>query len=200
LGGCRRVAVLFTPASYQEGKVYVLDEFPGMTCSARQQRPESAGYVRIRAADPLELPVVQPNYLAEPRDQDVVVAALKIARALLRTQALARSFVAQTLPGPAVASDEEWLDFARRRGSTAYHLVGTCRMAPHSDPMAVVDQQLRVYGVAALRVVDASIMPQVPSANTQAATLMVAEKAADMIRGRALEPADAPAASGPIAA
>ncbi|MDQ4059919.1 MAG: GMC family oxidoreductase N-terminal domain-containing protein [Pseudomonadota bacterium] len=190
------IQVLFTPASYKEGKVYVLDDFPGMTCGARQQRPESTGYVRIRSADPLELPIVQPNYLADPRDQAVIVAALKIARALLRTKALARYFVEETLPGAAVASDDEWLDFARRRGSTAYHLVGTCRMAPRSDPTAVVDQQLRVHGLEALRVVDASIMPQVPSANTLAATLMVAEKAADMIRGRpALEPADRPASS-----
>lgn len=178
------IQVLFTPASYKEGKVYVLDDFPGMTCGARQQRPESSGFVAIRSSDPLDLPAVQPNYLADPRDREVVVAALKLARRLLRTGALARYFVEETLPGAGVATDDEWLDFARRRGSTAYHLVGTCRMGRATDPLAVVDHELRVHGLEGLRVVDASVMPQVPSANTMAATLMVAEKAADMIRGR----------------
>jgi choline dehydrogenase len=83
-----------------------------------------------------------------------------------------------------VASDDEWLDFARRRGSTAYHLVGTCKMGPRGERTAVVDPQLRVHGMENLRVVDASVMPQVPSANTLAATLMVAEKAADLIRAK----------------
>ena len=178
------VQVLFTPASYQEGKTYVLDEFPGMSCGARQQRPDSKGSVRISSADPSALPAVQPNYLAEENDQRVIVAALKLARALLHSPAMAPYLAAETLPGPAVASDDEWLDYARQRGGTAYHLVGTCRMAPPGDPTAVVDDQLRVYGFEGLRVADASVMPHVPSANTMAASLMVGEKAADMIRGR----------------
>jgi choline dehydrogenase len=179
------IQVLFTPGSYKEGHAYVLDEFPGMSCGARQQRPESAGYVRARSADAHETPMVQPNYLAHPLDQQVLLAGLKYARGLMGTQAMAPYFVAETLPGPQVRSDDEWLDFARRRGSTAYHLVGTCMMGPSADPMAVVDAQLRVHGIENLRVVDASVIPRVPSANTLAATLMVAEKAADMIRGRA---------------
>lgn len=188
------IQVLFTPASYKPGQAYVLDDRPGMSCGARQQRPESAGHVRIRSADPLELPAVQPNHLADPRDGVAVVAALKLARSLLRTRSLAPYLAEETLPGPAVSGDDEWLDFARRRGSTAYHLVGTCRMGPGGDPAAVVDPELRVHGLEGLRVVDASVMPQVPSANTQAATLMVAEKAADMIRGRPAPPRDEPAA------
>jgi choline dehydrogenase len=195
------IQVLFTPASYKEGRVYVLDEFPGMTCGARQQRPESSGSVKIRSSDPRELPLVQPNYLADPRDQAVIVAALKIARNLLRTTALSRYFVEEIVPGPGVRTDDEWLDYARRRGSTAYHLVGTCRMGHASDPGAVVDHELRVHGLDRLRVVDASVMPQVPSANTLAATLMVAEKAADMICGRpALAPAELPPSGGPTLA
>lgn len=179
------VQVLFTPASYKAGKHYEVDDAPGMSVGARQQRPESRGHVRIAGPDPMTNPRIQPNYLAEPRDQTTIVAALKIARGLLRTQALAPYFEAETLPGPAVSSDAEWLDFARKTGNTAYHMVGTCSMGPASDALAVVDAGLRVHGMEALRVVDASVMPRVPSANTLAATLMVAERAADLIRGTA---------------
>jgi choline dehydrogenase len=88
------------------------------------------------------------------------------------------------LPGPEVQTDDEWLGFARQYGSTAYHLIGTARMGPATDPTAVVDDQLRVHGMQGLRVADASIMPSMPSANTYATTMMIAEKASDMIRGR----------------
>ena len=179
------IQVLFTPASYKEGRNYVLDDFPGMSCGARQQRPESRGYVRIQSNDPTQNPLVQPNYLSAAKDQQVIVAALKIARQLMRTPAMAPYFDAETLPGSATKTDEEWLDFARQRGSTGYHLVGTCRMGPASDADAVVDSELRVHGIDGLRVVDASVMPLVPSANTAAATMMIAEKAADMILNRA---------------
>ncbi len=176
--------VLFTPASYQEGKTYALEEVPGMSCGARQQRPFSSGYVRIRSGDAQANAAVQPNYLTDSRDHAVIVAALRLARRLMATPALAPYFSVETVPGSGVGTDEELLDFARARGSTAYHLVGTCKMGAQDDPMAVVDPQLRVRGTQGLRVVDASVMPQVPSANTLAATLMVAEKAADMIMGR----------------
>jgi choline dehydrogenase len=177
------IQVLFTPASYKPGRHYQVDDAPGMSVGARQQRPESRGYVRIAGPDPLAEPLVQPNYLADRRDQETLVAALKMARRLLRTDAMAPYLQAETLPGPAVQSDDEWLDFARRSGNTAYHLVGSCSMGPAGDPAAVVDSQLRVHGMQSLRVVDASVIPRVPSANTLAATLMVAEKAADHIRG-----------------
>ena len=175
------IQVLFTPASYKPGKTYELDDFPGMTCGARQQRPESSGTVAITSSDPKALPAVQPNYLVDPRDQEVIVAALKIARQLLHTGALKPYLVEEVLPGPNVKTDADWLAYARERGGTAYHMVGTCRMGVAGDPLAVVDETLSVIGLEGLRVVDASVMPQVPSANTLAATLMVAEKAADMI-------------------
>ncbi len=178
------IQVLFTPGSYKEGKTYALDDFPGMSCGARQQRPRSAGYVRLRSSDPDADPLIQPNYLTHEEDQRVLVGALKLARRLMATRAVAPYFDHETVPGPQVNSDDELLDFARRRGATAYHLVGTCKMGPRTDRTTVVDPQLRVHGMSNLRVVDASVMPQVPSANTLAATLMVAEKAADLIRGR----------------
>ncbi len=179
------IQVLFTPASYKEGKTYALDDFPGMSCGARQQRPHSAGHVRLGSPDPTIDPIVQPNHLAHAKDREVIVLALQLARRLMATTAMKPYFGHETLPGPHVVTDDELLDFARRRGSTAYHLVGTCRMGLRIDRMAVVDPQLKVHGTENLRVVDASVMPQVPSANTLAATLMVAEKAADLIRGRA---------------
>jgi choline dehydrogenase len=178
------VQVLFTPGSYKEGKTYALEDVPGMSCGGRQQRPSSSGHVRVRSSDPNADPVIQPNYLADAEDQRVIVGALRLARKLMATRAVAPYFDRETVPGPQVSTDDELLDFARRRGSTAYHLVGSCKMGPGSDPMAVVDPQLKVHGIDSLRVADASVMPQVPSANTLAATLMVAEKAADLIRGR----------------
>lgn len=178
------IQVLFTPASYKEGRNYVLDDFPGMSCGARQQRPESRGYVRIQSKNPAQSPAVQPNYLSAAKDQEVIVAALKMARQLMCTPAMQPFFEVETLPGSATTTDEDWLNFARQRGSTGYHLVGSCRMGPASDAAAVVDSELKVRGVQGLRVVDASVMPTLPSANTAAATMMIAEKAADMILNR----------------
>ena len=175
---------VFSPASYKEGFVGLLDEYPGMTCGVWQHRPESTGFVRARSADPFEDPAIQPNYLADPMDRRVLLAGMKLARRLLRTPALAAYFDHETLPGDRAQSDDELLDFARRYGSTSYHLIGTARMGPASDPMAVVDDELRVHGMQRLRVVDASIMPTMPSANTYASTMMIAERAADLIRGR----------------
>jgi choline dehydrogenase len=109
---------------------------------------------------------------------------MRVARRLLRTPELAKFFDHETMPGDNVKTDDELLDYARRFGVSSYHVMGTVRMGPSSDPTAVVDQQLRVRGISGLRVVDASVMPNMPSANTCAATMMIAEKAADMIRGR----------------
>jgi choline dehydrogenase-like flavoprotein len=175
---------VFSPASYKEGFVGLLDDYPGMTCGVWQHRPESTGYVRARSADPFEDPAIQPNYLAHPTDRAVLLAGMKLARALLRTPELAPWFDFESLPGERATTDEALMEHAHRYGSTAYHLIGTARMGPATDPTAVVDDRLRVHGLEGLRVVDASVMPSMPSANTYAATMMIAEKAADMIRGR----------------
>src|SRR5215469_2980949 len=175
---------VFSPASYKQGFVGLLDDYPGMTCGVWQHRPESTGYVRARSADPFDDPVIQPNYLSNPMDRRVLLGGLKLARRLLHTPELSHYFDGDMLPGPEVRSDDEFLEYAKQYGSTAYHLIGTARMGPTTDPTAVVDDQLRVHGMQGLRVADASIMPSMPSANTYATTMMIAEKAADMIRGR----------------
>ena len=175
----------FTPASYKEGVQAQLEDEPGMTIAAWQQRPDSAGHVRARNADPFEAPIIQPNYLAEASDRRVLLAGMKLARRLLASRPLAPYYEREDFPGPSVQSDDELLGAARARGTTTFHPMGTCRMGPASDPSAVVDDQLRVHGIAGLRVVDASIMPTMLSANLNAATMTIADKGADMILGRA---------------
>jgi choline dehydrogenase len=175
----------FTPASYREGVQGELDLEPGMTIASWQQRPESRGWVRLRSADPFEAPVIQPNYLAEESDRRVLLAGMRLARRLLKTEPLAPYYDYEDFPGDKVQSDDDLLAAAKQRGTTTFHPSGTCRMGPGSDPMAVVDDELRVHGLEGLRVIDASIMPTMLSANLNAATLMLADKASDLIRGRA---------------
>jgi len=175
----------FTPASYKEGVQSTLDDFPGMTIASWQQRPDSIGYVRAKSADPFTPPIIQPNYLAAESDRRVLLAGMKIARKLISSPPLQKYYEREEFPGVQAQSDDDLMTAAKQRGTTTFHLMGTCRMAPDSDPTAVVDDQLRVRGLEALRVVDASIMPTMPSANLNASVLMLAEKAADMIRGRA---------------
>jgi choline dehydrogenase len=175
---------VFSPASYKQGFVGLLDDYPGMTAGVWQHRPESVGYVRARSTDPFEDPAIQPNYLRDPIDRRVLLNGMKLARKLLHTRALADYFDRDELPGPEVNSDDEWMDYARRYGSTSYHLIGTARMGPATDNTSVVNDELKVHGLQGLRVVDASIMPNMPSANTYSSTMMIAEKASDMIRGK----------------
>ncbi|RJG03066.1 GMC family oxidoreductase [Noviherbaspirillum sedimenti] len=176
---------VFSPASYKEGYVGMLDSFPGMTAGVWQHRPDSRGYVHARSADVFADPLIQANYLQDPRDREVLVNGIRLARRLLQSPALAQYAECEALPGPDKVGDDELLDFARRYGVSSYHLNGTARMGPADDPMAVVDAQLRVHGLTGLRVADSSVMPSIPSANICAATMMIAEKAADMILGRA---------------
>lgn len=171
----------FTPASYKEGMMNDLEDYPGMTAGVWQQRPESVGYLRARSADPFEHPEIQPNYLSQETDRRVLIAGARLMRALLRTDAMSHYFDHETFPGDCVQTDDEWLDAIKQRATTVYHLMGTCRMGPDTDPTAVVDDNLRVHGLAGLRVVDASVMPMMPSGNLNASTIMIAEKASDMI-------------------
>ena len=164
-----------------EGKME-LDSAPGLTIAPCQVRPESRGTIRIKSADPTVYPAIAPNYLADPLDQEVAVAGLKWGRRIASQPALARYIDHEMLPGPDFTDDEALLGYARMAGSTIYHPVGTCQMG--HGPRAVVDAQLRVHGVEGLRVVDASVMPRLVSGNTNAPTIMIAEKAADMVLGR----------------
>jgi choline dehydrogenase len=173
---------VFTPGSYKQGQVYILDDYPGVTAGMWQHRPESTGWVRARSADVFEDPEIQPNYLKDPMDVRVHLAGMRLMRSLLHRPELAGFLESEVLPGGEVRSDDELLHFAKLNGSTTYHLIGTCRMGPSSDPTAVVDDRLRVHGLTGLRVIDASIMPSMTSANTFATTLMIAERGSDFIR------------------
>ncbi|WP_315796683.1 GMC family oxidoreductase [Bradyrhizobium sp. SZCCHNRI3043] len=175
----------FTPASYKEGVQGQLEDEPGMTVASWQQRPESRGYVRLRSADPFDQPLIQTNYLTAELDRRVVVAGMKLARRLLASAPLAPYYAYEDFPGPKVQSDDELLAAATQRATTTFHPGCSCRMGPAESTWATVDDQLRVHGLQGLRVADASIMPRMISANLNAATLMIGDKAADLILGKA---------------
>ena len=156
-----------------------LHDFSGFTVSVCQLRPESRGAIRIRSAEPCELPSIQPNYLATQGDCDTMLAGMRLARKIIEIPAM-RSYVRrEVLPGPDVNTDEEMLEYIREHGSTIFHPTSTCRMG--QDDVAVVDERLRVRGLESLRVADASIMPTVVSGNTNATCVMIGEKAAEML-------------------
>jgi choline dehydrogenase len=157
-----------------------LHKWPGFTLIAYQLRPDSRGEIRLKTASPADAPAMIPNYLSAEVDQRAIVAGLQWCRRVLAQPAMQEFVEAEYLPGRSVQSDDEWLDHARQTGGTVFHPTSTCKMG--SDPMAVVDAELRVHGLSGLRVVDASIMPTVASGNTNAPTIMIAEKAADMVR------------------
>ena len=159
---------------------YVLARHPGMMINVGQCRPDSRGSIRLRSPDPADKPLIQPNYLSAPNDQHVMIEALRLARRLGRTAPFQDLVLEELAPGPNLVDDDALLGFLRATGTTVYHPCGTCRMG--SDDQAVTDPQLRVRGIAGLRVVDASVMPLIPSVNIQPAVMMVAERAAEIMR------------------
>ncbi len=163
--------------------------FSGFTMSVCQLRPEARGFVRLKSPDPLAPPAMQPNYLSTPRDRSTLVAGIRLARRLAATRSLAPYVAGEYRPGPQTVTDDDLLEFAKNKGATIFHPAGTCKMGPPDDASAVVDPELRVHGIAALRVVDCSIMPALVSGNTNAPVVMIAEKAADLILRGAKETA-----------
>jgi choline dehydrogenase len=151
----------------------------GVTCYAHPMRPESRGHVHVVSADPRKPPAINFNFLSSPVDAALTVRAVRIARAIMTAPAMAPLQVNELAPGVERTTDEEILDWVKAVAETTYHPVGTCKMG--TDAMAVVDAQLRVHGVAGLRVADASIMPTLTSGNTNAPSIMIGEKAADMV-------------------
>jgi choline dehydrogenase-like flavoprotein len=152
----------------------------GVTLNSAYLRPRSRGTVRLASADPGTAPLIDPNYWEDPYDREMSIRGLKLAREIMRQKALKRYVLAERLPGPDVVSDEDCVAYACRHAKTDHHPAGTCRMG--SDAAAVVDPRLRFNGIDGLRVADASVMPRLVSSNTNAPTIMIAEKAADMIR------------------
>jgi choline dehydrogenase-like flavoprotein len=173
------VQILFANASFAPGPIRRLDDRPGMTGGMWQMRPLSRGYVEAKSGDPRMAPAINPRYLSEDTDRRAAIGGLRAARRLFRAPALEPYFVAEILPGAEVVDDDELLDYARQYGSTVFHATCTCKMGP--DTMAVLDDRLRVHGLQGLRVIDASVMPTVTSTNTNAPTIMIAEKGAAMI-------------------
>ncbi|MEG9625516.1 GMC family oxidoreductase [Pseudomonas guariconensis] len=161
-----------------------LHRFPAFTASVCNLRPVSRGRIDIRSADMLAAPLIDPNYLSDPQDLKVAADAIRVTRRIVQAPALAAFDPREYLPGPALQTEEQLHEAAGKIGTTIFHPVGTCRMG--SGPLDVVDNQLRVHGVPGLRVADASIMPQIVSGNTCSPTLMIAEKAAQLILKGAL--------------
>ena len=156
-----------------------LHDFPGVTASVCQLRPDSRGTLKIVSSDPSDKPGIVSNYLAQESDRAVLLEGLKLLRRISGQPEFSRYIVREYLPGTDVESDDDLMAYAREVATTIFHPCGTCKMG--SDAMAVVDERLRVHGIADLRVVDASIMPTMTSGNTNAPTIMIGEKAADMI-------------------
>ena len=159
---------------------YGLHDFPGLTMSTCQLRPESRGEILLKTPDPFDAPAIHPNSLATEMDRQTQVAGLRFSRRIASQKPLAEVIGSEYVPGAEKVSDAELLEAVRTYSATIYHPVGTCKMG--HDAMAVVDDRLRVRGVPGLRVVDASVMPTITSGNTNAPTIMIAEKASDLIR------------------
>nr|WP_294531173.1 choline dehydrogenase [uncultured Rhodopila sp.] len=173
----------FAHASYGSAQKRDLETQPGMTLTVYQCRPESKGSIHAKSSDPHAAPAIRANYLADPYDQRVLVDGMKIGRRIIENANLDKYRAYEMNPGAKAQTDAEWLQWARETAQTTYHVIGTCKMG--QDPLAVVDDRLKVHGIQALRVVDASIMPTMTSGNTNAAVIMIAEKAADMIKAAA---------------
>ena len=167
----------WVPMLYEPGPK--LSRQSGLTCYAHPMRPESKGHIHITSADPRMPPAINFNFLSSPVDAELTVRAVRIARAVMTAPAMKDLRVSEIAPGPSQTTDDQLLEWVKLVAETTYHPVGTCKMG--TDPMAVIDDQLRVRGIHGLRIADASIMPTLTSGNTNAPSIMIGEKAADMV-------------------
>jgi choline dehydrogenase len=156
-----------------------LDPHSGFTIGVMALRPQSRGYIHIKSADPAVHPRIDPNYLADERDLKTLLAGIRAVRRLVSMPTLRELVVRETRPGPEVKTEQQITDYIRSTTATTWHVVGTCRIG--NDDMAVVDSSLRVLGIEALRVIDSSVFPTVPSSNTNAPTIALGEKGADLV-------------------
>jgi len=177
------VQMHLVPYSIKDPKTRKLQDFPSMTISCYQLRPESLGSIHIRSADPKAQPAIRFNFLADSIDQQAMVGGFRMMRKIVNAAPMDTYRGEEFSPGPSVNSDEEILTWIRNNSQTAYHPIGTCRMGP--GPNTVVDDKLKVHGLEGLRVADASIFPTMPSGNTNAPSIMVGEKAADILKAAA---------------
>ena len=178
------VQMHIVPYSVKDPKKRILQEFPSMTLSVYQLRPESLGSIHIRSADPNDQPKILFNFLTNPIDQQCMVDGFKMVRKIVSQPALDPYRGDEYDPGPKARTDDEILAWIRNNSQTAYHPIGTCRMGP-AGPNTVVDDKLKVHGIEGLRIADASIFPTMPSGNTNAPSIMVGEKAAEIIKAAA---------------
>lgn len=176
------IQLSFSPLSFHANAAGAaeVDDFPGVSGSMVLLDLESRGHIELKSPDPLQAPAFHPNYLSHESDIRRSVSGMRHLRQIMAAEPIASRLIEEINPGPSVTSDDQLLDYLKRAGNTSYHPVGTCKMG--RDAQAVVDHRLRVHGIPRLRVVDASIMPTIPTANTHAPTIMIAEKGADMIR------------------
>jgi choline dehydrogenase len=178
------VQMHLVPYSIKDPKTRKLQDFPSMTIACYQLRPESLGSIHIRSSDPKAQPAIRFNFLADPIDQAAMVGGFRMMRKIVDAAPMDAYRGEEFSPGPSVKSDEEILTWIRNNSQTAYHPIGTCRMGP-AGPSTVVDDKLKVHGLEGLRVADASIFPTMPSGNTNAPSIMVGEKMADILKAAA---------------
>ncbi len=182
LGGERPTIKMYcVPAVYLDADVKTVTPQDGVTLNACLLRPKSRGTVRLRSANPFDKPIIDNNYLAEPEDLALEIAGLRYARQILQQKPLRDRIAHELLPGPAATDEASLAEHCRRTVKTNWHPVGTCRMGPDDDPMAVLDTRLRVRGIEGLRVIDASAMPFIPSGNTNAPSMALASRGVDFL-------------------
>ncbi|NBA94810.1 GMC family oxidoreductase [Pseudomonas sp. R5(2019)] len=185
----------FLPGAGVEAGIPPVSSGSGCTLNSYFLRPNSRGQVTLRSSDPLQPPLIDPNYISDPYDLHVSVEGIKLSREILSQSSLSKYIKAEHFPGSRVKTQADYEAYARESGRTGYHPVGTCKMG--IDDLSVVDPQLRVYGIEGLRVIDSSVMPRLNSANTNAPSIMIAEKGADLLLGRQLPPSEVRSGANP---